>query len=85
MSNFESVRKILRQWDPIGIIDEHTAIDEYDQYVRELIIGAKEFENPSDILRYLQKLETHMGVPSTNNQVLKTIAEQIHDVLTNTV
>ncbi len=74
----EQVRAVLlRHWDPIGVVDEPTAQDEYDSYapgVARLVLANATTET---IMRHLIAIEREqMGLPGN-----ETVAREAVDLL----
>jgi hypothetical protein len=78
----ENIRQLLlREWDPIGVVDEPLAQSEYDSHVgpvyRLLAAGASERE----IADYLWNLETEgMGLSSPGPSALLPVALRLKAV-----
>jgi hypothetical protein len=69
---------LLREWDPIGIIDVPEAQDEYDRYVggvyRLLASGASE----DQLVEHLQRIATvTMGISAGGEATLRTVARRL--------
>jgi hypothetical protein len=69
---------LLREWDPIGVKNEHQARDEYDRYVggvyRLLASGA----SPQKVAEHLCKVEAEwMGFTRASPSQLLPVAEKL--------
>lgn len=75
---YAEIRRILLQeWNPIGVVDEPKAQDEYDSYIPE-IYGMLIRHEPRDrLLDHLWWVETeHMGL-SGNRRHTEAIADRL--------
>ncbi len=67
-------------WDPLGIIDEPTAQDEYDSYLGGMYKLLGRSASSEEIIAYLREIETdHMGI-KPNEQVLAEVAVRLKAV-----
>ena len=59
-----AIRKVLlREWDPIGVVDEPEAQDEYDAYIHEIHGMLIRHETRHKLIDHLWWIETeHMGL-----------------------
>ena len=51
-TNFESINRILADWNPIGVSEE-IALDEYKGYIPTLM---QNIENKNDLMNYLESI-----------------------------
>jgi hypothetical protein len=57
MPTLDRIRRLLRQdWDPLGIVDEPQAEDEYDGYALQIFRMVREGRAAAEIAGYLDKV-----------------------------
>jgi hypothetical protein len=55
----ESLERLLwEKWDPMGVNDEEDTMGEYDSYASIILAMLIEDKTPSDVLTYLEWVET---------------------------
>jgi hypothetical protein len=74
----QAIREILlREWDPIGVVDEADAQDEYDAYIHEIHGMLIRHEPRHKLVDHLWWIETeHMGLFGSLTRT-QTVAERL--------
>lgn len=71
------VRKMLAEWDPVGVRGMPGAEGEYDAYVPEVVQLINRDPSEEEIFSYLWQLETdHMGLVG-NEEATKEFARRL--------
>jgi hypothetical protein len=66
---------LLKEWDPIGVVDQLDAQDEYDSYVLQICGMLLRNESKEKLVERLWEIETvHMGLAGTATARERTIA-----------
>jgi hypothetical protein len=70
---------LLREWDPIGVADIHTAQDEYDSYVGEIASAVRSRVPASVIAERLLAIETErMALSGDRDRALRVATSLLH-------
>lgn len=88
IQNILDIRKVLiLEWDPIGIFTncdfeyDYDSYDEYDSYLVEIIEIIDNGGTVLDLCRYLENVESYMGVEKTSENILIKIAQKIFNII----
>jgi hypothetical protein len=72
------VMEILRQWDPIGAIDESNQ-DEYDSYSDDIVRMLDAGVSVDVLVEHLRQLVDYMGLSGFDEDYSRHCAEQLVD------
>lgn len=71
-AKIQTVREILlRDWDPLGINDNPSLVDEYDAYVPGLLRLLETDASIDQLIRHLEAIELRLGGPSLREKRLR--------------
>jgi hypothetical protein len=71
-AKIQAVREILLcDWDPLGIGDNASLVDEYDSYVPDLLGLLEADASVDQIVRHLETIELKLGGPSLREKRLR--------------
>jgi hypothetical protein len=74
-------RVLLEQWDPIGVMNEPYAQDEYDGYLGELYDLLSAGASEAEMVEYLNTVETvGMGGHSTDKAKLRSVVQALKHI-----
>jgi hypothetical protein len=72
---------LMRDWDPIGVIDVPEAQDEYDSYVPEFVALLVRNASDEEIANALYRIETvAMGMNGAPIEALQLVARKLRAV-----
>lgn len=74
----DAIRQVLlRKWDPIGIGDVESCVDEYDRYIApvyRLLVGSR---SEDDLIDLLFRSERELGISCESAEQLRQVARAL--------